>query len=119
MDFTNIENGIREAEYILGYEENWDENGALKPHESSLKKAILFIKEMGKKHNSDFDHFEINPCPNGSIDISFFRKEKEDVSLLLNFDKERGFNFFGRDWNTGFEIKSKEPKRINDRLKVS
>ncbi len=107
MDFPNIEAGIKNAKFILG-------NDQVK----SLNRAIRFIEVLGERTQIDFGQIEINPCINGSIQISIVG-EKRDASLDINFDKEHGTSFYGIDYADRIEIMSGDDVCIKSIFKIS
>ncbi|WP_373493146.1 hypothetical protein [Aquiflexum sp.] len=105
-DFTlgsKFEEEIRE---IADLNDNWDEEGALKPDYSNLKNATLFVLKYGnsilKTFGKNLSYPEINPCKDGSIDLVW--RDKTNF-LILNFREPNGqianFYFDQYDPNLG------------------
>jgi hypothetical protein len=118
MEFLSIEREIQEAEHLLGYSDGWDGKGSLAPHADSLKRACRFLKIMGQRNQTDFEKLDINPCINGSIQVTFIA-EKKDVSLDVNFEEKNGTSFYGKDHSSDHELISGEEYCPGDIFKVS
>jgi hypothetical protein len=85
-DLTDLVQEINDSKYILDLQENWDENGALPISPKVYLKAIVFLTTYAKQifniHKTIIQSPEINPCPDGSIDLSW---RTDLVRLLINF----------------------------------
>lgn len=91
---------IQDSFKMLLLEEGWNENGSPKINRKSFSMAIealmRMINQIGITENP-----EINPCPDGSVDISWRTKNK--TRLLINMRDEKMF-WYGDDGKEGDKI---------------
>lgn len=96
QSLTHIYNTIREAEYILDLEDDWDDEGAVSISIDTFDKAINFIKEYSisllENHKLILVAPTISPVGNGSIDVLW---QTQDNSLLVNINNGNFAYYYG------------------------
>ncbi|MEX2411970.1 MAG: hypothetical protein WD607_11510 [Candidatus Paceibacterota bacterium] len=103
---------IEESKYIIELEESWDDGGAKKIPEVVYRNAIDFlikyVNYIEKNFQLALSTPEINPCVDGSIDLSF-RTEK--ARMLINIQNEDNANavFYGDLYESKVPIKGMVP----------
>ncbi|SMD44440.1 hypothetical protein SAMN00777080_3061 [Aquiflexum balticum DSM 16537] len=80
-----------EIKEVASLNDNWDEEGALKPDSENLKHAVLFIIFYGNSLLKNLGKFlpypEVNPCRDGSIDLVW---RDNSSFLIINFRDQSG-----------------------------
>jgi len=78
-ELKEITEEIEASKYMLSLEKGWDDNNAVPVPKATWSSAIKFLSEYV---NYIFENFniiiktpEINPCPNGSVDIAWRTKK--------------------------------------------
>lgn len=94
---------ILKSYYILRLDEDWDQQGAKKPSEKAFHNAHLFLFLMLNHIGHSLVVPDINPCPDGTIDVKF---SKGPYRFLINI-KDEGASCYGDDGNDGDRIKQK------------
>lgn len=83
--FVNLAQEIKSANYILGLEDDWDDEGGIGYSENTLKSAIDFVINYSlaiwEEESVLIDAPQITPGPDGSIDLSW---DENDYRLLIN-----------------------------------
>ncbi len=107
---------IKNAFDYLDYKEHWDDENAKPINEKCFVEAINFLLYYLNNKIEIVDP-EINPCPNGTIDISF-RNEKNKARLLINF-REDEFAWYGdvneeSEENSQSDVYGHNQKRLNN-----
>ena len=94
-----LENALRNAEWLLSLDEDWDDEGGQKYSKETLDRALMFVRNHMRWAREEFQAElpipRILPGPNGSIDLHW----KTNVfELLLNVPPEPGLaTFYGDD----------------------
>jgi len=87
----HIYDEIIDSFYILELEQNWDDQGALpipiEVFRSSIQLLVDYSLAALKVHNTIIDTPEINPGPDGSIDLSW---RTNQARLLINVKLVKG-----------------------------
>ncbi|MBV9576521.1 MAG: hypothetical protein JO149_07845, partial [Gammaproteobacteria bacterium] len=93
--FIQIATEIERSKYILNLKENWDEDGASKISEAVWLRSISFLLKYSLFIYKNFGPVivqpEINPCRNGSIDLSW---KTSKARLLVNITEEENNKAF-------------------------
>lgn len=103
-----MENTITEAAWITELEEDWDQQGAKRIKVPLFNTAAVFLRTYDKYLGSVGKQLiapEINPCPDGSIDLSW---RTAYARLLININEREGVtyaNFYGDKFNDRFQFK--------------
>lgn len=88
IELQNIVKEIEGSSYIPDLKDNWDNMGALKIEKNLYIDAVQFLIDYSlavyNVHNIVIDAPEINPCLNGTIDMSW---RSSSVRLLINFKR--------------------------------
>jgi hypothetical protein len=97
---SKINAAIEEAKYMLKLEEGWDEDNAHPIASETFEAMSTFLKLYDhciSKPTLQLAVPEINPCSNGSIDLSW-RTEK--ARMLINIRSENGIylGYYYGDW---------------------
>jgi len=77
IELSDIASEIKRSEYILSLKPYWDDNKALTIPKNVWKSAVELLINYSKNilessiDNTTIKCPEINPCPNGSIDLSW------------------------------------------------
>ncbi len=101
---SELDKEIERSKYILGFENDWDEEGASKYKRETWDRGIRYLEGharwLKENRNIVIDVPNISHGPNGSIDILW---ETNDYKLLLNIpeDISKKATFYGED-NQGF-----------------
>lgn len=77
---------------IMMLEDNWDDEGGLKPTEPIILNTINFLNYLCREH-SHIINPEVNPVGNETIDLEFHHPTNNHY-LLINF-KEDSYSFYG------------------------
>lgn len=108
-----IHSEIKDAIQILELEENWDDEGAKKIQEPVFIEAVSFLLNYSDFIYKNFGVIistpEINPCIDGSIDLSF---RSQNARLLINIQKENERSnaiFYGDLYDNKIPIKGNVP----------
>lgn len=74
-NLRNIANAIEQSKYILELEKGWDEENAMRIDSNLWTKAVKFLCSYAQYISNNFERVletpEINPCKDGSIDLSW------------------------------------------------
>jgi len=110
-----IHSEIKDSTQILELEENWDDEGAKKVQESIFIEAVKFLLNYSNFIYKNFDIIistpEINPCIDGSIDLSF---RNQNARLLINIQEENeklNAVFYGDLYDNKIPIKGNVPTK--------
>ncbi len=82
---------VEESIFIYSLPEGWDENNARQIEKNLWISSIQFLLEYALYIHNNFEHVletpEINPVPNGTIDLSWRTK---NARMLINIREEQG-----------------------------
>lgn len=94
-ELMRLENLIEKSSYIKDLKFSWDDDGAkiieVETWNKSVKILENIFEEVRKNYNKYIILPDINPCRNGSIDISF---DSKGYALLINISDE-GIYYYG------------------------
>jgi hypothetical protein len=86
IHLTEVKQKIKDSRYILNYEYNWDDNGALPINPIIFDRAARFLESYTERIYDVCDKIlispEIVPVGDGSIDLEW---TLENSSFLINF----------------------------------
>ncbi len=86
---SSIIEEIKRSEYILNLKGDWDEEGAEKVNENTWCSAVRFLINYSQyllDSNIVIEAPEINPCRDGSIDLSW---RTDNARLLINIQNKK------------------------------
>ncbi|MEI6672825.1 MAG: hypothetical protein WCL02_05895 [bacterium] len=86
--FKTIQNSFD----LLDLKKNWDSKGASPIDKEIYIQAIQYILKIMMNIEGDTKEFEINACPDGSIDINF-RIQKAHLNINVN---KNGVSYEGK-----------------------
>lgn len=109
-----LENLIENAKSILNLPFDWNDEGALTIDETTFNNSTSFLKQyvnfISNYLNTEIKLPEINPCPDGSIDLEW---HTDNAQLLINIrqDKEGNYTafYYGDRHNNKMQIKGSTP----------
>jgi hypothetical protein len=118
-----LETAIEEAKYIISLPDNWDEEGAVPISQLIFDKAVEFLRYYSRYLYIGFGFElpipEINPCKDGSIDLSW---RTAHARMLINIrmqDELPHAFFYGDRYNNKMPIKGNVPlKEFSESLAV-
>jgi hypothetical protein len=106
---SDLEETINSAQYIRDLGKDWDENNAQEIPLTIFESSISFLRQynlfLQNNYGLSLPKLEINPCSNGSIDLSW---RTENVRLLINIKEVNGISyayFYGDRYNNKSPIK--------------
>jgi hypothetical protein len=102
MIFPNIDTELKRFESVLGRSINTPNK------ELAATEAFKFLKIIAKMNSKDMQYFEVNPCPDGSVNTTFHGKGENDVRLNINFSPKGNICFFGEDPTKGQTIEARD-----------
>ncbi len=106
---------IINANKMLNLPINWDDDGALPIEKEIFESATSFVKqyllEIYFAHGIEIQLPEINPCPDGSIDLDW---ATPNAQLLINIRKDKADNeyvayYYGDRYNDKTQFKGSFP----------
>ena len=87
-NFKHIVNLIEYSKYILSLESGWDDENAIvidpEVWKVACKFIIQYVTDIYENYDRIIDEPEINPCKDGTIDLSW---RNSRVRLLINFKR--------------------------------
>jgi hypothetical protein len=112
-ELSNIVREVENSEVILSYDAGWDDEKAIPVDRETWLQATGFLLRYALRvfnlFSSALDTPGINPCPNGSIDLSWRTKS---ARMLINIRKENGKMlafFYGDLYDNKMPIKGNVP----------
>lgn len=113
----HIAEAVDESRYIYKLESGWDgmnaDNITHVVWSLSIQMILKYSKSILESKNIVIDEPDINPCPNGSIDLSW---RSQEYALLINISKNSSkyvCSYYGKSYETDEDIKN-----INDPLDI-
>lgn len=99
-ELSYIIKSIEHSKYILALQSGWDDDNALEIAPQIWDKAIKFLSDYSlhlyKSYYIKIQAPDINPCRNGSIDLSWRTK---NARLLINIDNKDLASYYGDNYN--------------------